>query len=57
MPTKRRPLTSDEQAKLPALREEINRAIEEGGSYTDEEIAAYIEQVHADAESCGLDKA
>jgi DNA-binding IclR family transcriptional regulator len=52
MPLKRRQFTSEEQAKLAALREEINRAVEQGGSYTDEEVAAYIERVHADAESC-----
>jgi hypothetical protein len=57
MPAKRRPLTSEQQAKLAALREEINRAYEQGGSYTDEEVAAYIEQIHADAESCSPDKA
>jgi len=43
MPAKRRPLTSEEQAKLAALREEINRAYEQGGSYTDEEVEASIE--------------
>jgi hypothetical protein len=57
MPAKRGPLTSEQQAKLAALREEINRAYEQGGSYTDEEVAAYIEQIHADAESCSPDKA
>jgi hypothetical protein len=50
MPSKRRPLTPEEQAKLAALRAEINRAIEQGGSYTDEEVAEYIEQIHSDAE-------
>ena len=43
MPSQRRPLTSEEQAKLAALREEINRAYEQGGSYTDEEVASSIE--------------
>jgi DNA-binding IclR family transcriptional regulator len=43
MSHKRRPLTSEEQAKLTALREEINRAYEQGGSYTDEEVGASIE--------------
>jgi signal recognition particle GTPase len=43
-------LTPEERAKLDALRETINEAIAQGGSYTDEEVAAYIEQVHADAE-------
>lgn len=38
----RRPLTPDEEAKLAALRETINRAIEQGGSYTDEEVEASI---------------
>ena len=43
-------LTPEERVKLEALRETINRSIEEGGSYSDEEVAAHIEQVHADAE-------
>ena len=43
MPIQRRPLTSEEQAKLAALREEINRAYERGGSYTDQEVGASIE--------------
>jgi hypothetical protein len=44
MPTKRRQFTSEEQAKLAALREEINRAYEQGGgTYTDEEVGASIE--------------
>jgi DNA-binding IclR family transcriptional regulator len=50
MPPKHRAPTSEELAKLAALREEINRAIEQGGSYTDEEVAEYIEQIHLDAE-------
>ena len=37
-----RRLTPDEEAKLKALRETINRAIERGGSYTDEEVEASI---------------
>jgi signal recognition particle GTPase len=36
-------LTPEERAKLDALRETINRSIEEGGSYTDEEVEAGIE--------------
>jgi hypothetical protein len=43
-------LSPEDRAKLDALRETINRSIEEGGSYTDEEVAAHIEHVHADAE-------
>jgi len=50
MKNQRRLLTSEEQAKLADLREEINRAYEQGGSYTDEDIAEYIEQIHSDAE-------
>ena len=46
-------LTPDERARLAALRETINRSIEEGGSYTDEEVATYLEQMHADAEREG----
>ncbi len=38
-----RSLTPEEQAKLAALRKDINDAIERGGSYTDEEVAASIE--------------
>ena len=45
-----RPLTPEEEAKLAALRETIERSIAGGGSYTDEEVAGYIEQVHARAE-------
>jgi len=45
-----RSLTPEEQAKLAALREDINSAIERGGSYTEEEVAEYIEQIHSDAE-------
>jgi signal recognition particle GTPase len=37
-------LTPDERAKLEALRESIDRSIEQGGSYADQEVAAYIEQ-------------
>jgi len=43
-------LTPEERAKLEALRETIDRSIEQGGSYTDQEVASYIEQVHVDAE-------
>jgi hypothetical protein len=50
MSSKWRPLTSEEQAKIAALREEINRAYEQGGTYTDGEVAEYIEQIHLDAE-------
>jgi signal recognition particle GTPase len=46
-------LTPDERAKLAALREMINRSIERGGTYTDEEVSAYIEEVHTDAERKG----
>ena len=49
----RRPLTPEEEAKLADLRDTINRSIERGGSYTDEEVAAYLEQVHAKAEREG----
>jgi predicted AlkP superfamily phosphohydrolase/phosphomutase len=45
--------TPEEEAKLADLRETINRSIERGGSYTDEEVAAYIERVHARAERKG----
>ena len=38
----RRPLTPEEEAKLAALRATINRAIERGGSYTDEDVEASI---------------
>jgi hypothetical protein len=38
-----RTLSPEDQAKLAALREDINRAIERGGSYTDEEVEASIE--------------
>jgi hypothetical protein len=50
MPSRRRLLTSEEQAKLASRREEINRAYEQGGSYSDEEVAEYIEQIHSDTE-------
>jgi signal recognition particle GTPase len=43
-------LTPEERAKLAALRETINRSVEQGGSYTDEDVAAYIEKVHTEAE-------
>jgi hypothetical protein len=38
----RRPLTAEEERKLADLRETINRSIERGGSYTDEEVEASI---------------
>jgi hypothetical protein len=38
----RRSFTPEEEAKLAALRETINRSIERGGSYTDEEVEASI---------------
>ena len=38
-----RSLSPEDQAKLEALRADINRAYEEGGSYTDEEVEASIE--------------
>ena len=43
-------LSPEDQAKLAALRADINSAIERGGSFTDEEVAEYIEQIHSDAE-------
>ena len=46
-------LTPEDRIKLEALRATINRSIEAGGSYTDAEVAAYIEQMHADAERNG----
>ena len=46
------PLSEEErEAKLAALRETINRSIERGGSYTDEEVGAYLDALHAQAES------
>ena len=38
-----RSLSPEDQAKLAALRADIDRAYEQGGSYTDEEIEASIE--------------
>jgi hypothetical protein len=38
----RRSFTPEEEAKLAALRATINRSIERGGSYTDEEVEASI---------------
>ena len=35
-------LTPEQEQKLEALRETINRSIEEGGSFTDEEVEASI---------------
>jgi hypothetical protein len=49
----RRHLSAEEEAKLADLRETINRSIERGGSYTDEEVAAYIGRVHSRAERKG----
>ena len=46
-------LTSEERAKLLALRETLNQSIAQGGSYTDEEVAAYTARIHADAEQKG----
>jgi signal recognition particle GTPase len=43
-------LTPEERTKLAMLRETIDRSIAQGGSYTDDDIAAFIEQVHAEAE-------
>ena len=37
-----RPLTPEEEAKLAALRDTVERSIAGGGSYTDEEVAASI---------------
>ena len=37
-----RSLTPEDRAKLAALRQTINRSIERGGSYTDEEVEASI---------------
>jgi uncharacterized protein YerC len=37
-----RSLTHEQQAKLEALRQTVNRSIEEGGSYADEEVEAGI---------------
>jgi hypothetical protein len=36
-------LTPEDEAKLAALRETINRSIEQGGSFTDKEVGASIE--------------
>jgi hypothetical protein len=38
----RRSFTPEEEAKLAALRATIDRSIERGGSYTDEEVEASI---------------
>jgi antitoxin ParD1/3/4 len=35
-------LSPEDEAKLAALRETINRSIERGGSFTDEDIAASV---------------
>jgi hypothetical protein len=37
-----RSLTLEQRAKLAALRETVNRSIEQGGSYTDAEVEAGI---------------
>jgi hypothetical protein len=37
-----RPLTVDEEKTISRLRETINRSIERGGSYTDEEVESSI---------------
>jgi signal recognition particle GTPase len=42
-------LTPEDRARLEALRETITRSIEQGGSYTDEEVAAYIDELNAEA--------
>ena len=39
----RRRVTTEEEAKLAALRETVNRSIERGGSFTQEEVDASIE--------------
>jgi hypothetical protein len=44
-------LTPEDEAKLAALRETINRSIHQGSSYTDEEVGAYLDALHAKAES------
>jgi acetylornithine deacetylase/succinyl-diaminopimelate desuccinylase-like protein len=44
------PLAPEDETKLAALRETINRSIECGGSYTDEEVAAYIDRMHTQSE-------
>ena len=43
----------EREAKLAALRETVNRSIEAGGSHTDEDVAAYLERLHAQAEQEG----
>ncbi len=35
-------LTPEQRTKLEALRETINRSVEEGGSFTDEDVEASI---------------
>ncbi len=35
-------LTPEQSAKLEALRQTVNRSIEQGGNYTDEEVEASI---------------
>jgi hypothetical protein len=43
-------LSPEDEVKLAALRETIERSIQQGGSHTDEDIADFIERVHARAE-------
>ena len=45
-----RSLSPEDQAKLAALRADISSAIERGGSYTDEEVEASIEETLDDLE-------
>jgi hypothetical protein len=47
------PVTPEDEAKLAALRETIEQSIQGGGSYTDEEVAAYIERMHVHSEREG----
>jgi hypothetical protein len=39
--------------KLRSLRQKIDDSIARGGSHTDEEVAAYVERLHAEAEREG----
>ncbi len=45
-----RSLSPEDQAKLAALRADIDRAYEQGGSYTDEEVEASIKETLDDWE-------
>jgi hypothetical protein len=47
------PLAPEDETKLAELRETINQSIERGGSYTDEEVAAYIDRLHTPSEREG----